>query len=263
MKFYGKKRGGRRVYKSKARVARRAGKGKRMSFAKRVKAVMASDIETKRTVYSSTTTAFNQAIANIADGLRLMPAISNGTGNNQRIGNVIKLQGIKVRGVLTFTLGQTTAANTRIGVRVFVLRAKRFKNWQDTQNDLGTGYTRLLEGTLTGMDGSLAAFNTPTNPDYYSVVMDKRFYMSQSTQQAGIATPGQPQVSETTKFLNFTVPYSKRKIHYDENYSLTDPVDFPYVICVSYTKLGGEAPDAPAAAYLTFQYTATADFEDA
>lgn len=259
------RKGARRVRKNnKKRVVSKAvAAANDKIFAKRVQKVISKNVETKRVIYTSSVTAFNQPINAAGDGLRIIPQVSNGTLNNQRIGNSIRSQGIKLRGVLTFTLGQTASANCRIGVRMFILRAKRFMNWADTQADLDTNSNKLLEGTLTGSNGSLAAFNTPYNPDYYSVVLDKKFYMSQSVQQSGVATPGQAQISETTKFVNMTIPYSRRLINFDDQYSLNEAVNYPYIICLSYTKLAGDAPDGVGTSYLTFQYTTTMEYEDA
>lgn len=258
-----KKYGNRKRNYRKGKKQRRAARSKpAKSFAERVKAVIAADVETKVVVFNSSPTAFNQQINAAGDCLRLMPAILNGTAENQKIGNVIKLQSLNIRGVLTFALGQTTAANTRIGVRMMILKAKRYNDWNAGALDFGTaGYTKLLEGTNLGFQGTVAQFNTPANRDYFSVVMDKRFYMSQSF---SAATTNTAEVWNTTKFVNFKVPYCKnRKVIYDQDYSVDEPTNFPYFLVLGYTKLDGSAADLPATAYLTFQYSATAHYEDA
>jgi len=230
------------------------------SFAKKVQSIIHKDQETKTVVFSSNTTSFNQQIDSTGDCLRLMPAIANGTAENQKIGNVIRLQSLNIRGVLTFTQAQATSANTRIGVRLMVLKAKRYGDWNAGAIDFATNYTKLLEGTTTGFQGLVSQFNTPPNHDYFSVVMDKRFYMSQSLQNvAGITYDN----INTTKFVNFNVPYSRRNVLYDQDFSATEPTNYPYFMVLGYTKLDGSAADLPATSYLTFQYTATAKYEDA
>jgi hypothetical protein len=202
-------------------------------------------------------TAFNQQINSSGDCLRLIPQVSNGTGQGTRIGNEIKATSLHVRGVLTFTLGQTSNTNIRIGVRMIILRAKRFADWQQTQTDFASSYTRLLEGSLSGFNGDLSNWNTPTNRDYFSVVKDKRFIMSLS-----LGTSPQ-QVNQTVKYYSFKLPYSKRTLKYDENYSSTDPVNYPYVMVLGYTKLDGSVPDSSLTTYLTNQYVSTLKYEDA
>lgn len=229
-------------------------------FIKSVKKIIAKDVETKTSIFTSNVTAFNQQIATTGDCLRLMPQIGQGIAENQRIANKIKLQSLNIRGVLTFTLGQTSADNTRIGVRLMILRAKKFGDWNAAATDFNTNYTRLLEGIPTGFQGTLQQYNTPYNPDYFSCVMDKRMYMSLS--YSNVTTLTNDTVN-TTKFVNFKVPYTKNKtVIYDEDTS-TEPVNFPYFMVLGYTKLSGALADSNLTTYLTFQYTATAHYEDA
>jgi len=263
-KRYGRK-GGRRVRKStKPNIKRAIRSAKDKMFAKKVQRVISKDTETKVVVFSSAPTAYNQPINATGDCLRLMPQIFNGTAENQKLGNVIRLQSLNVRGVLTFTQAQASASNTRIGVRLLILKAKRFSDWNAAAIDFNTNYTKLLEGSLTGFTGNVSDFNTPINHDYFSVVMDKRMYMSQSLISANAALANSTSDNiNTTKFINFNVPYSRRNVKYDQDFSTGEPIDYPYFMCVGYCKLDGASPDAPGTTYLTMQYTATAKFEDA
>ena len=246
-------RGRRRVIKQTAKPT--------AIFARKVKIVMAKQVEKKTCTYNSNVTAYNQQLNAVGDCLRLMPLIAQGTAENQRIGNEIKLKSLNLRGVLTFTLAQTASANTRIGVRLLILKAKRYMDWNASASDFGTNYTKLLEGSVNGFTGSLADFNTPINKDYFTVVADKRFYMSQSI-QAGGATPGQAQISETTKFINMRIPYSRRNIQYDQDFNSSEPLNYPYMMVLGYTKLGGDVADSGATTYLTLQYNTTATYTD-
>jgi len=252
---------GKRAMRARAgrKTGKRSGKPSK-AFVRKVQKIIHKDVETKTVVFNSNVTAFNQQIDSTGDCLRLMPQIANGTAENQKIGNVIRLQSLNIRGVLTFTQAQASAANTRIGVRLLVLRAKRFGDWNAAATDFATNYTKLLEGTTTGFQGLVSQYNTPPNHDYFSVVMDKRMYMSQSLQNvAGITYDN----INTTKFVNFNVPYSRRNVIYDQDFSATEPTNYPYFMVLGYTKLDGWSADLPAISYLTFQYTATAKFEDA
>lgn len=244
--------------RGKRRVRKQSSKPSK-AFVKKVQRIIHADTETKTVVFTSSATAFNQQINSAGDALRLMPQIANGTAENQKIGNVIRLQSLNVRGVLTFAY-QTAAINTRIGVRLLVLRSKRFKDWNQAAIDLGTNYTRLLEGSTAGATGLVADFNTPINNDYFSVLKDKRFYMSQSNQTVGTTVND---TMNTTKFINFNVPYSRRKITYDQDFSANEPIDYPMFMCLFYCKLDGSAADLPATSYLTLQYVSTAKYEDA
>jgi len=244
--------------RGKRRVRKQSSKPSK-TFVKKVQRIIHKDTETKVVVYSSNATAFNQQINSTGDALRLMPQISNGTAENQKIGNVIRLQSLNIRGVLTFAY-QAAAVNSRIGVRLLVLKAKRFTDWNQSATDLATNYTRLLEGSAAGFTGLVADFNTPINRDYFSVVKDMRMYISQSVNTAATAVAD---TVNTTKFINFNVPYSRRNIIFDQDFSATEAVNYPYFMCLGYCKLDGSAADLPATTYLTLQYTATAKYEDA
>lgn len=227
------------------------------NLAKKINNFISARTETKVAVYQSNVTAFNQQVNSSGDCLRLMPSISQGTGQGQRVGNSIRLKSLHIRGVLTFTLGQTTAANCRIGVRMMIFRCKRFSDWQQTQTDFGSSYARLLEGSVNGLNGDLANWNTPANRDYFSVVKDKRFVMTLSQ---GSSTA---EVFNCVRHYKFKIPYSQRKLVYDENYDVDDSVNYPYVMVLGYTKLDGSVPDLATTTYLTNQYTTTAKYEDA
>lgn len=224
-----------------------------------IQAMISKDAETKITMFSSNYTNYNQQI-NSAEALRLLPDITNGTGGNQKLGNKIKLQKLRFRGVVSFQLPQASIPNCRIGIRFIIMRLKKFDDWNASNADLATNYVKLLEGTNTGIDGTIAAHNTPLNLDYCTKVMDKRMYMSFSN-TSGTAIIGD--IQQATKFLNFSIPHSRRILNYDENNSSNQPVDYPYFALISYCKLDGSAADLPATAYLGLQYTVKAEFEDA
>lgn len=247
-----------RSMRGKRRVVKRSAQPSK-SFAKKVQRVISKNAETKTVVFSSTPTAFNSYINSSGDALRLLPDIANGTAENQKIGNVVRLQSLKLRGVLTFAY-QAGAPNSRIGVRVLILRIKKYNDWNQSAIDLGTNYTKLLEGSTAGITGTVADFNTPINNDYFTVVKDIKMYMSQSVQAVNTAVADN---MNTTKFLNISIPYCRKSLIYDQDNSAVQPSNFGMFMAVSYHKLDGSAVDLPATSYLTLQYTTTAKYEDA
>lgn len=226
---------------------------------KAVEAIIHKEAETKITMFSSNYTAYNQMV-NGSEAIRLLPDIANGTGGNQKLGNKIRLQRLKFRGVLCFSLPQSTINNTRIGVRMTIMRLKQFDDWQQSNLALAAGYTKLLEGYAGGMDGTVFAHNTPLNLDYCTKVTDKRFVFS-FAQSSG--TVSSQDVNNSFRMINFDIPYSRRFLNFDPDTSSNQPVDYPYFAVLSYCKLDGTAVDLPATAYLNLQYTVKAEFEDA
>ena len=256
---------GKKVRKGRrAPLRRRAGKNavvrSKATFAGRVKRVMRNSSETKTLIYTAPVATFNQQMNSTADCLRLYPAMSGGFDENQRVGNSITIKTLNIRGVLTFATGQPSIDNCRVGVRLLILRAKRFADWQQTATDFSGNYTKLLEGISTGFDGTLINYNAPINTDYFSCVKDMRWTFTQS-QIAGGASPGQVMVNNTTKFINFNVPYTTgRKVQYDKDFNATEPLNFPYVMCLGWTMLNGSAPGANT--YLTCEYVAKLNYND-
>ena len=230
------------------------------AFSSRVKKVLIREAENKTVIYTSPVADFNQQMNSSTDCLRLMPAVLQGDGESSRDGNVLTIKSLNIRGVLTFQTGQPLIDNCRIGCRLLVLRAKRFVDWQQTQTDFSANYTKLLEGVSTGFDGTLINYNAPINTDYFSCVKDMRWTFTQS-QIAGGASPGQVDTGNITKFINFNVPYTTgKKIQYDQDYSLSEPVNFPYVMMVGWTMLNGTTPGANT--YLKFEYVSKLNFLD-
>jgi len=255
----GKKRAGRKRYGSSKPSK---------SFAKKVQAIISKNVETKVVVHQSNVTAYNAPLSATGDCLRLIPTVAQNATQAGIIGSQIRMQSLNLRGVLTFQLSQTTANNTRIGVRLTILRAKRFKDWNAAAIDFGTNYIRLLEtppNILSGQNlGTLTQFNSPINRDYFSVISDKRYYMSQSLN----VSPGTTTNSTvyTTKFVNMNIPYSRRIVTFDQGFDADDAVDYPYFMLVNYCKLDGSSDVTPPSAgesLLTFQYVTTMKYEDA
>lgn len=228
---------------------------------KAVEALIHKEAETKIKIFSSNYTSYN-AMVNGAEALRLFPQITNGTGGDQKIGNRIRLQRLSFRGVLSLTLNQTTSNNSRFGVRLTIMRLKKFDDWQAANTDLTTNYNKLLEGNLNGMDGTTVAFNTPLNLDYCTKVIDKKYYMTMPVVAAASQVMDAP--VQSTRLINFEIPHSRRFVEFDENNSSTDPVDYPYFALISYCKLDGTAlAPGTGETIVQMQYTIKCEFEDA
>lgn len=237
------------------------------SFARKVQKVISKNIETKTVVHQSNVTAYNAALNGAGDCLRLIPPVANAVTGSALIGNEIRMQSLNLRGVLTFQLGQTTANKTRIGIRLTILKAKRFMDWNAAATDFATNFGRLLDvppAILSGQNlGTLTAFNTPINRDYFSVVTDRRYYMSQSLQAVGTTVNS---TVYTTKFVNINIPYSRRTVKFDQSFAASEAVDYPYFMLLNWCLLDGSADASPPGSGdspLTFQYVTTMKYEDA
>lgn len=245
------------------RAFRRRGLSNKVSVSKNLKRAIKQeiykDIEQKKVMYQSGDLTFNQTLNSTTDVLQILPDVVNGTAENQKQGNMITIQKLQVRGVLTFFQPQLTVNNTRIGVRLMVVRTKRFDDYLAARTDFATNYTKLLEGLSTGWTGITGDFNTPVNDDYFTILYDKKFYMSQSLSSANTSNSDN---RYTTAFVNFKMPMKGKKLHYDQNFDVDTPVDFAYYMLLSYVKLDG-TPDVDGTTYLKFNYNTRLDFLDA
>lgn len=216
--------------------------------------------EMKTQIYSPNTLTFNQYISATGDCLRLIPSISQSTIGSGRVGDSINLCSLNVRGVITLgSLDYATEANCRIGVRVMVLRAKRYADWNIASSNFATDSYKLLEGN-TQFTGYLYDFTTPINRDFFSVIKDKRFYLSRSHSNSGTIDY---MLDKSYAAFNWNLKYHKRKLRYhDSTNGATDPVNYPYFMCIAYTKLNGDSPALSGTTGINLQYTTTAKFTD-
>ena len=268
-KYPRRARKGSKMPRKKSYVKAAVRKAKDALFAKKVQKVISKNVETKSALLVSPSdntlqypfgSRFNQGINAGADAIRLLPDFDQGSAENQRIGNVIRLQSLMLRGVMTVTLPQATANNTRLGVRLLIVRNKRINDYIQSTTDLGTNFTRLLEQPQGPLNGTLAAFNSPINTDYFSCVYDKKFYFSQSLSSTATNSA---ETWNSTKFVNISIPYSRRIVQFDEGFDANTPINYPYFALLSYTKLDGSSADADGTAYVNFQFTSYAKYEDA
>lgn len=213
--------------------------------------------EMKTITTSSSVTAFNQQIT-ASDVLPLFPTVSQGTGGAARIGDKISLHSGSIRGLITMTGGDyTTISNTRIGVRLMIVRMKRFCNWADVQANFSSYYTNLLEGQATGYSGDLASFTAPVNRDLFSVIKDKRYTIDRS--HITLTTTAQ-NLGKSYASFTWKLPYQKRTIQFNGGDST--PQNYPYFMLLGFTKLDGSAADGSTTTYVQLQYTTTFKYTD-
>lgn len=244
----------------KRRIVRRKVVPRRRLFRKRgrrLPRMLVRKPEVKTATTCSNVTAFNQGITG-SDVLPLFPSISQGTSGVARIGDKIALSSGSIRGVITMDGGDySTLSNTRIGVRVIILRMKRYMNWNDANAAFSSYYTNLIEGSVTGFTGDIPSFTSPVNRDMFSVIKDKKFYLTRSQITVGGAAV---ELGRSYASFNWKLPYQKRNIQF--NAGEATPQNYPYFMVLGYTKLDGSTPDGSTTTNIELQYTTTFKFTD-
>lgn len=243
------------------------------TFKKMVQSVISQDVETKMAYYSqsnSSLTGFNSGINSTGDYLRLVPLISKGTADNERVGNQVKAQALSVRGYMRATINSNSGIGTglpQMVVRVFCVSLKEKSAWNNITSST-TPLTSLLDkgGTTTAWTGILSDIYAPVNRNIFTVHDDKLYYLTQS-QLIGQPDATDPVIAtdtrEAVRFFKFNIKCKDKLIRYDDIIeSGTSPTNFNPFLLIGYAYLSGEAPDTVSTNLYT-NYITTFKYEDA
>lgn len=119
---------------------------------------------------------YNDTISSPADCFPLMPQISLGTGDFQRIGDKVKGKYLYVKGMVQYGVG--TANYPPKTVRCLILSQKNLKT--SSQVTTSADVAHLLKdnigtGTARGYTGTMFDNLAPINRDLFHVYMDRKF----------------------------------------------------------------------------------------
>jgi len=243
--------------------ARRGAKKSKMSFAQRVLSVLNKQRELK------TGTPLSVNITDVRPDLTtttrltntqpILSLITQGSGENNRIGNEITLKKIVIRGYFKMNLPTGSAAASRILIRAAVLRQRNVLDAQSiTSGVISANYTSMLEPG-NSYTGSVGDYNTPWNKE--SFVVRKDFKRAVNTDYIGSAGTDAEGLKESYVFFNYTMTFGKgKKLNYRSD-AAASPEDFPFWMALSATTMSS-AVVLPSAA-VSFNYVATPYFYDA
>lgn len=266
-----------RMPKFQKRLRRRPARKGRSSkpskaFVKKVKSIIHKEVETKQafTNQFSQIQSYNSAINSSGDCAILMPGMSNGTGDSQRIGDQIRAQKLKITGHLitrfTGSSGTTYYQNCRIGVRMFIVQPKSFLSSSNITTNATTWQSTLLKkgGTTTGFTGLISDLYAPVNTDAITCYYDKVFYVQNPYSSAvfGTTSSNLMMPTGTTKFFSKTLKLRNKLLKFDSTIdSGLTPVNFNPVLIMGYSYLDGSSPDA-VTTNLAMSYASVLDYED-
>lgn len=239
-----------RKYISKRKAVRRARKS---NFKKAVVSVIKSQAEDKAAFFTTGNSLvnFDSQITGVADMLQLVPNISVGSDNNQRVGDTVTAKSLTVSGYMKF-LPSNLSANTKapsVIARVMVLSTKYRQNFNDV-----TGSTSPLQnllkkgGTTSSFGGNLSDIYAPVNTSLFTVHHDRKFYLNQSYMApVGVSAPSATVASDiknTVKFFKFAVRCRNKKLRYDTGVgSDVQPTNWAPFMVIGYAYLDGSSPD--------------------
>lgn len=174
------------------------------------------------------------------DFQQLMPLVSQGTDDWQRIGDSIRPTSLVVRGMLSADRSYANT-NQELLVRVVIVSAKATKNLVATSSLWGTYANILLQPNLdsglqvTPFIGNQPELLYPINKDEFIVHMDKVFKICPSSSDGGVE-----ENPAGTRLWKKTIKLPK-KLTYDTG--INSPNNFCPFMGIGYVYADGTGPD--------------------
>jgi len=221
---------------SRRRISRPKG-----AFKKKVLSVIHSQVENKEVILENPGTYFNSGINASADVSRIVPLITQGIDDGQRVGSEVRAQKLNLRGYLVMSQASTTGSASRIGVRMMVVTPKRYMHTTDAVANATTWLPKLLKigGTERPFDGYPQDLFSPLNSDVVTKHYDKVMYMTVPYIATNIGAI--PVNQNSTKFFNIRLKCKNKKLTYDETSNY--PFGYGPVLIIGYAHLDGASPD--------------------
>lgn len=234
-----------RVYKKKRvyRKPKKVIKSKRL--AKTIQKVINKNAETKLANINTgaSLVLFNSGINTTADMRQIVPNVTRGTADNERIGDQVTGQKLQIRGYLRAQIN-TVASTTglpQIIARLMVVSLKTKSNYTEVVSS-SAPLNALLKrgGTTTNFAGFLNDIYADINTELWTKHYDKRFYLSQDYLVTG---SGAVDISKGLKFFKINVK-CKKLIKYDDSISSSLlPTNFSPILILGYAFADGTPPD--------------------
>lgn len=262
-----------RIYRKRSKVVRRPKRrmAKPKTFEKKVLAVIHKQAENKMAYESGgdVVQKFNGslAVSGVSALFPLIPSITRGNAEADRIGQQIRAQLLRFKGCLNLTptgAGPYAAFQSRVAVRMMIVQPKHLSN--NVQVDSTSWFGALLQkgNTTTSFLGKLTDLWAPINRDAITVYHDRIFYLN-ATWVSQVTAAGYYLIdnSKATKFFDVSVKCKNKVLKYDDNTFMGSgltPTNFAPVALFGYTYLDGSA--AGTLTDVGINYDTTLEFED-
>lgn len=265
--------------KSKAPYKRRARRNVKPSktLTKMVNSIIHKNAETKQASYNFPITQFNSGVNSAGDILRVIPIISQGATENQRIGDTLLGQKLSIKGHFFINLVPNTSsttslptavpANARLMIRAFICSVKKYNNYDDAVSNAAAWTPNFLKNgnTSQALDGSIESMYLPVNTDVITVHKEIKKYISMPVlTSTSVGVPVNVLVAQSfnpsgsVKFFNGGVRCKKVMKYDDSSFS---PQNFAPFMVISYAHLDGSAPDV-LTTVITGTYVSVFNYED-
>lgn len=266
------RRTGKYAKKSVPTVKKAVRKARVTNFNRKVKMVLSSLAEDKQAFLTTgnSLSKFNSGIDSVGDLIQVLPGISQGVAENQRIGNQIRAKNLNIKGYLKLDVNDINDSTKlpNIVARMMVVTMKTAPCFTEAQGQAPKVGTLLKKGgTTTAFSGILSDIYAPINRDVFTVHYDQKFYLNQSYVNATGPSPPSTiisqDVSKTVKFFNINIKCKNRVLKYDEDVAGDIlPSNFGPFLLLGYSYLDGSSPDVLSTP-LGLQFDSTFNYEDA
>lgn len=205
----------------RAKPKTRAKKGKKMTFAKRVKAVVSSIAEHKSYAIYGANQQIGTASASVPGSIYLLPVIAQGVTESTRIGNEIKVASGRVNGyvnILPYN-ASTNTLSTAVMVKIWLVSYKTLNSSTFSATNVASDWFETNSSTV-GMQGNMLDMVFPVNPDSWTVHSSKTFKIgaSSATATGQVGTGGYYDNSPMNVPFHFNWgKYVKSKLIYNDN----------------------------------------------
>ena len=249
---------------------RKVKKGPSKGLVKAIKSVIHKQAETKQVYTQQFNTFFNSGINSAGDCLQVVANMGQGTGDNQRIGDQVRAQSLKIKGFFisrfTGSTGTTYYQNCRIGVRVMIVQPKAYSGLGAITANATTWQSTLLKrgGTTVGFTGIIPDLYSDINTDAITCYYNKVFYIQNPYSNAVLGSAGNTLLmpSGTTRFFGKTLKLRNKCLKYDSSIdSGLTSTNYNPVMLLGYCYLDGSSADT-VTTQIAMSFDAYTYFED-
>jgi len=223
--------------------------------------------ETKMVSIEYSFSSFNSQILSPSDLITLMPQLSQGTAQNNRVGNTIRPVRIEVVGYITYYPAAATGnLDARmLGARLFCFQDKANRSYANS--DLN--YNLLnLGGSSTNYTGTALNWISPHNNDQFQFFADRKMTILKPYGYTNNAVPSTTNAitgMDKSMFHPFKIVLSKKHLpavfKYDQTDSTTYPTNFNPKLALGYTDLLNASPDI-ATTQIAMSFVSTLFYKD-
>lgn len=223
--------------------------------------------ETKMSSNQYGLTAFNSTITANADLITVLPTITVGTGQNDRIGNKIRPIRLEITGYVAYYTDALTANQDArmLGARLFCFQDKTTRSYANSINNFNL---LNLGGTGNNFTGTALNWVSPHNNEQFTFYADKKFVVQKPFGFTNNTTPSSTNAitgMDKTLFHPFKIVLTQKQLpavlQYDQGDSLSYPTNFAPFMALGYCDLMNKTPDT-SSTQLVMEFNATLYYKD-